>query len=147
MHHYFLHRDLLMSLPYVSVLSRPLVMELVLTGQVKALLPLKVQGIYHLQDALVNGYPYWDQLNGNNSLWFGKEYEFKFSWWYRTNTQRSWFLGPRKRLGELDGYIIGPKGIDEPPTRIIKGWKYFDNDWKAAGNSEIIFQDISPSEF
>ena len=135
------------KLSTVSVMSKPLVMELVLTGQVKALLPLKVQGIYHLQDAHVNSYPYWDQLDGNNSLWFGKEYKFKFSQEYQTNTQRSWFLGPRKRLGELDGYIIGPKGIDEPPTRIIKGWKYFDNDWKAAGNSEIIFQDISPSEF
>ena len=56
-----------MLLPYVSVLSKPLVMELVLTGQVKALLPLKVQGIYHLQDAYVNSYPYWDQLDGNNS--------------------------------------------------------------------------------
>ena len=127
-------------------MPKPLVMELVLTGQAKALVPLNVQGIYHLQDAHVNAYPYWDQLDGNNSLWFGKEYEFKFSRKYQTNTQRSWFLGSRKRLGELDGYIIGPKGIDQPPTRIIKGWEYFDNEWKAASDSGITFRDLSPSK-
>ena len=121
-------------------------MELFLAGKAKSLELLKVQGIYHLQDAHVNSYPYWDQLDGNNSLWFGKEYKFKFSQEYQTNTQRSWFLGPRKRLGELDGYIIGPKGIDQPPTRIIKGWEYFDNEWKVANESEIAFQDLSPSE-
>ena len=120
-------------------------MELFLAGQAKSLEPLKVQGIYHLQDAHVNGYPYWDQLDGNNSLWFGKEYEFKFSRKYQTNTLRSWFLGPRKHLGELYGYIIGPKGIDQPPTRIIKGWEYFHFEWKKAADFEIIFQDLSQS--
>ena len=124
-------------------------MELVLADQVKSLLPLNIQGTYHLQGSLVNNYPHWIQQNGENSIWFGKEFDYN-SWdeslWYPIKTQRRWFLGPSELLGGMDGYIIGPKGIDQPPTRIIKGWEYFDNEWKEADDSEIIFQDLSPSE-
>ena len=124
-------------------------MELVLTGQAKALLPLNVQGIYHLQDAPVNNYPHWDQQNGENSIWFGKEFHYSFldeSQYYQIKTQRRWFLGPRELLGGMDGYIIGPKGIDQPPIHIIKGWEYFDNEWKVAADSEVTFRDLSPSK-
>ena len=73
---YFLHRNLLMSLPYVSVLPKPLVMELVLAGQAKSLDPLNVTGIYSLQEKLVNSYPHWNQQDGENSIWLGKEFDY-----------------------------------------------------------------------
>ena len=124
-------------------------MELVLAGQAKSLEPLNVTGIYYLQEKLVNSYPHWDQQDGENSIWFGKEFDysnFDESQYYPIQTQRRWFLGPRELLGGMDGYIIGPKGIDQPPTHIIKGWEYFDNEWKVAADSEITFRDLSPSK-
>ena len=133
----------------VSVMSKPLVMELVLTGKAKDLLSLNVQGTYYLQDAHVNSYPYWDQQNGVNSIWFGKEFDYNswfFTWKEPIKSLRRWFLGPRELHGGMEGYILGPMGIDQPLTCIIKGWEYFDNEWKAASDSEIIFQDLSPSK-
>ena len=132
-------------------MPKPLVMELFLVGQAKSSLePLKVQGIYHLQDAHVNSYPHWHQQNGVNSIWFGKEYDYNYhyySWKLPIKTQRRWFLGPRELLGGMNGYIVGPKSMDQPPTRIVKGWEYFDdNEWKVAADSEITFQDLSPSK-
>ena len=129
-----------------SVLLKPLIIKLVIGGQAKSIMNRNLHGMYHLQDDLVNNYPYWDQIDGNNSLWFGKEYPNKYSKHYQEQTQRRWFLGPREYHGKVTGYIIGPKGIDDPPTRIIKGWKYFDNEWKEATGSEITFLDLSPSE-
>ena len=125
-------------------------MKLFLSGEVKYVLPLETQGIYHLQDKLVNNYPHWHQINGSNSIWFGKEYSyssFQESWKEQVKSQRRWFLGPRKLLGGKHGYIIGPKGISNPPTRILQGWMYIKNDeWREAIDSEIIFQDLSPSK-
>ena len=123
-------------------------MKLVIDGEVKSILPSNIQGIYQLQDALVNNYPHWNQKNGENSIWFGKEFRYDSwyaSWQYPIETQRRWFLGPRELLGYMDGYIIGPKGIDQSPTRITKGWEYFYNEWKEVADSEIVFQDLSPS--
>ena len=116
-------------------------MELVLAGQAMSLESLNVTGIYHLQEKLVNSYPHWNQQDGENSIWFGKESQY-----YPIQIQRRWSLGPKELLGGMDGYMIGPKGIDQPPTHIIKGWEYFDNEWKVAADSEITFQDLSPSE-
>ena len=141
MYHYFLHRDLLMLSYYVSVLPKPLFMELVLAGQAMSLESLNVTGIYHLQEKLVNSYPHWNQQDGENSIWFGKESQY-----YPIQIQRRWSLGPKELLGGIDGYIIGPKGIDQPPTRIIKGWEYFNNEGKVAADSEITFRDLSPSK-
>ena len=125
-------------------------MQLVLTGKAKALVPRNVQGIYHLQDAHVNSYPHWDQQNGVNSIWFGKEFDYSHfheSQYYAIQTQRRWFLGPRELLGGMNGYIIGPKSVDQPPTRIVKGWEYLDdNGWNVAADSEITFRDLSPSK-
>ena len=138
-----------MLLPYVSVLPKPLYMELVLAGHAKSLEALNVTGIYQLQEKLINSYPHWNQQHGENSIWFGKEYDYNSwyqSWWLPIKTQRRWFLGPNELLGEMDGYIIGSKGIDQPPTRLVKGWEYFDNEWKVAADSEITFQDLSPSK-
>ena len=124
-------------------------MELVLAGQAKSLEPLNVTGIYYLQEKLVNSYPHWNQQEGENSIWFGKEFHYNF--WdesqYSIKSQRRWFLGPRELLGGMNGYIVGPKSMDQPPTRIVKGWEYFDdNEWKVAADSEITFRDLSPSK-
>ena len=138
-----------MSLPYVSVLPKPLVMELVLAGQAKSLEPLNVTGIYYLQEKLVNSYPHWDQQDGENSIWFGKEFDHNhwfFTWKEPIKSLRRWFIGPRELLGGMEGYIIGPMGIDQPPTCIIEGWEYFVNEWKVAADSEITFRDLSPSK-
>ena len=116
-------------------MSKPLVIELVLGGQAKSLEPLNLHGIYHLQDEHVNNYPYWYQINGSHAIWF-------------FDSTRRWYLGPKQYLGgqHYDINLIGPRGIDKAPTQIRKGWKYWHNAWKDAADSEIIFQDLSPSK-
>ena len=90
------------------------------------------QGIYILGEKLVNNHPYWEQQNGSSALWFLK-------------VIRYWMVGPKTYLGQDHGGIIGPQGIDRSPTRIISGWRYFDNVlWKDAATSEIEFKNLSP---
>ena len=121
-------------------LPNPLMIDLVLNGPAKAL--SWFHGIYHLQDKLVNSYPYWHQIDGDYGIWFGKRSSFDFP--YLTIYKRRWFLGPKKILGQDLGLIMGPLGIDISPTRIGNGWSYYYQGWNEAASSEIIFQDISP---
>ena len=122
-------------------------MKLILAGQAKSLEPLKLHGIYHLQDELVNNYPCWNQQNGSYSIWFIKEY---FGDWgidgQERNSGRYWYVGPKEGNGENHKSIMGPRGIDISPSRIRYGWKYYHDGWKEAAPSEIIFQDVSPSK-
>ena len=93
------------------------------------------QGVYILGEKLVNSYPYWYQQNGSNALWFVKTY-------------RIWMVGPKIHLGQTIGGIIGPRGIDRSPTRIVNGWKYYANGiWKDAASSEIMFKDLTPGMY
>ena len=119
-------------------------MKLVLAGQAKTLEPLNLQGIYHLQMELVNSHPFWNQLNGSNSIWFGKEDVGE--WWENRKNYRYWHVGQNRYLGEDIGEILGPRGIDISPSRITSGWRYHSDGWKEAAPSEIIFQDLSPSK-
>ena len=113
-----------------KVLPRPNVMELILMSDAKELHKEK-QGIYFLKDKLINNHPYWEQQNGTNALWFQKFY--------------GWMVGPKTNLGHDIGGIIGPKGIDRSPTKILNGWKYAANGlWKDAASSEIMIKDLSP---
>ena len=121
-------------------------MQLVLAGKAKLLDPLNLQGIYRLQKDLVNNYPYWNQLNGTYSIWFGKEY-FDYNRLGRQKKGgRYWHIGPKEHLGYDNGNILGPRGIDISPSRITSGWRYHYDGWKEAAPSEIIFQDMSPSK-
>ena len=97
-------------------------MKLVLAGQAKTLEPLNLQGIYHLQKELINSYPFWNQLNGSNSIWFGKVTVQK--WWKERNNYRYRHIGQKKNLGGDIGEILGPVGIDISPSRITSGWRY-----------------------
>ena len=119
-------------------------MKLVLAGQAKTLEALNLQGIYHLQKELVNSYPFWNQLNGNNAIWFGRRYVAE--WWKEKKSYRYWHVGQKKYLGGDIGEILGPRGIDISPSRITSGWRYYSDGWKEAEFSEIIFQDLSPSK-
>ena len=108
-------------------------MKLILNGVASNMHGSK-QGIYSLGEKLVNSYPFWEQQNGNNALWFVKTY-------------RLWMVGPKIHLGQTNGGIIGPRSIDRSPTNIINWWRYADyngirNDATA---SEILFKDLSPS--
>ena len=123
-------------------------MKLALDGQSKSLEPLNLQGIYKLQVELVNEYPCWNQLNGIYSIWFGKEYFGDYSLNGRERKSgRYWHIGPKEHLGDDTGDIMGPGGIDISPSRIKSGWRYYYDGWKEAAPSEIIFQDLSPSNF
>ena len=107
-------------------------MKLILNGDAKNKQGNK-QGIYSLGEKLVNSYPYWEEQNGSNALWFVK-------------TFRYWMMGPKTHLGQDFGGINGPRGIVSSPTKILNGWKYYDNGiWKDATVSEIMFKDLSHS--
>ena len=119
-------------------------MKLVLAGQAKTLEPLNLQGIYHLQKELVNSYPYWNQVNGSNAIWFRRKDVGE--WWKINKSYRHWHVGQKKNLGGDIGKILGPRGIDISPSRITSGWRYHSDGWKEAAHSEIIFQDLSSSK-
>ena len=128
-----------------SVMPKPLMMKLVLAGQAKSLLPLGLDGIYHLQDELVNTHPFWNQVNGNNSIWFGKE---DFIGFLRARRNyRYWHIGPKEHLGTNMGNILGPRGIDISPTRLTNGWRLYSNGLKEVAPFEITFQDQSPCKY
>ena len=106
-------------------------MKLILNGDAKNKQGIK-QGIYSLGEKLVNSYPYWLKPNGNHALWF-------------SDTYRRWYIADKEYLGQGVSGIRGPRGIDMSPTRIVNGWRYFDNNgyFKDATNSEILFKDLS----
>ena len=92
------------------------------------------EGIYVLREKLINSYPYWEQQNGSNAIWFRE-------------TNRRWYIGPKNYLGGGLSGIRGPRGIDRSPTQIINGWRYYDNGiWKDTSASEIIFKDLTPGK-
>ena len=106
-------------------------MKLILNGDAKNKQGSK-QGIYILREKVINSYPYWEQQNGSNAMWFIGRY-------------RQWLIGPKNLLGKDWSGIRGPQGIDLSPTSIINGWKYYENGvWKDAVSSEIIFKDLTP---
>ena len=109
-------------------------MELILAGQAKSLMVLNINGTYLFKGDLVNSYPYWVQENGGNAIWFRDGY-------------RRWYLGPKEYIGgyHSDISLMGPRGIDKAPTRIILGWSYLENGTRiSAATSEIVFKDLSP---
>ena len=109
-------------------------MKLILNGDAKDTQGVNKQGIYILGEKLVNSYPYWEQQNGINALWF-------------RDIIRRWYVGPKEYLGEGISGIRGPIGVDKSPTQIVNGWTYnYNGLWKDASNSEIMFKDLSPGK-
>ena len=80
-------------------------------------------------DSLVNGYPYWLQIDGIQAIWFVKE-------------GSTWLVGRKDNLGTNAGGILGPKGKDSNPNEIKQGWRYATNVWQDAVPNDIIFKAI-----
>ena len=133
-------------LPYVIVMPRPLIIKLIISGEARSEDLRALQGIYHLQDELVNNHPCWNKIDGGYAMWFGNDYVM--NWPYPWNYYRRWYVGLKNYKGRSNGNITGPLGIDISPAQITRGWRFYSiNGWIEAGPSEIIFQDISPSNY
>ena len=89
-------------------------------------------GIYSLASKKINGYPYWIHEDQDQAIWFNK-------------ISKAWFIGDIEDLGEnvsgisgeylnILSYFLnfscnvdlfqGPKGEDDYPSAIVRGWKY-----------------------
>jgi hypothetical protein len=131
------------------VTPRPLIIKLIISGKARSELPHALQGIYHLQDELVNNYPCWIRIDGSYAIWFGNDYVVPWYEYGNEHFYRRWYIGLKNDIGGRHGNVIGPLGIDISPTQITRGWWIFDinNGLIESGPSEIIFEDISPSNY
>ena len=128
-------------------MPRPLTMKLIISGEAHSEVLHALQGIYQLQDELVNNHPCWNKIDGSYAMWFGNDIVLIWPWIW---PNPRWYIGLKNYMGRNNGNITGPLGIDISPTQITRGWGFYINNgshhgWIEAGPSEIIFQDISPS--
>ena len=100
-------------------------MELVLDGDVFEE-QSSTQGNYTLAEGLVNGFPYWNQQDGNNAIW---------SVW-----SSHWLVGYKRDLGKPIGGIAVQFDVKIWPTQILDGFIYMPG-WQSASLNEVFFKD------
>ena len=113
------------SLLIFSALPVPPKMELVLDGYVMEKHSI-AQGNYTLGEGLVNGFPYWNQQDGENAIW---------SFWSSV-----WMVGDKENLGEAFGLIGVQFDSKVWPTQILDGFLYTPG-WQSASLNEVLFKD------
>ena len=101
-------------------------MELIVDGDVLEKHSSIYTGNYTLAEGLVNGFPYWNQQDGNNAIW---------SVW-----SSYWLVGDKNDLGTAIGGIAVQFDIKVWPTQIIDGFIYTPG-WQSASLNEVLFKD------
>ena len=104
-------------------------MQLLLQGNVN-INHSDTRGYYLLSHDNVNGFPYWNQQNGNNAIWFQK------------SIYSGWTLGLKDFLGQKYSGVIGPDGITAWPRLISNGYSYWDGlAWQSNFSNDVTFEE------
>ena len=110
----------------LAALPAPGMMELIVDGDVLEKHSSIYTGNYTLAEGLVNGFPYWNQQDGNNAIW---------SVW-----SSIWLVGHKNSLGNPIGGIGVQFDIKVWPTQILDGFRYAPG-WQYASLNEVFFKD------
>ena len=86
-----------------------------------------LDGVYVIQQSLVNNNPHWKQINNSNSIWFWKG---------------KWLVGSTRSLGLKMCGIQGPLD-DAWPHKVLQAWMYTNEKEFLVAEKDVIFEDYN----